>query len=195
MKSLPILALTLVLGVLGACTGNLSPRTARRQIVELGDAALPTDDVQIQRIVTELGGRAIAEAHVRLTFQFERSADGEWTIVAARLGDRNWIDIDSLISAIEARSTDETAAALDSLAAGIDAYATRNGSLPEVSPARPVSDVLHPLFMNEPVRDDAWGGRIGYTADGDGYELRAPGPDGTAGTGDDVVLRRAASTP
>ncbi len=195
MKSLSILALTLVWGVLPACTGNLSPRTARRQIAELGDAALPTDDIQIQRIVTELGNRAIAEAHVRTTFQFERNADGEWTIVAVRLGDRDWIDVDRLLAAIEAQDADDTAAALEGLAVGIDAFRARNGSLPEVSPARPVSDVLHPLFMNDLIRDDAWGGRIRYTADGDGYELRAPGPDGAAGTGDDVVLRRPASSP
>jgi hypothetical protein len=190
MKPLRIIALALSLLALAACTGNLSSRTARQQIAELGDASLLTDDIQVQRIVTELGGRSIVEANVQMAFQFERNADGAWTIVSARLGDREWIEIEDLLDAIEAQNTDQTTASLEKLALGVGAYRSRNGALPEVPREGTLSDVLHPVFMTDLVRDDAWGYRIRYAADRDGYELRAPGPDGAAGTGDDIVLNR-----
>lgn len=188
MKYAPVSLSFLAALALGACTGNLSSRTARQQIAELGDASLVTDDIQIQRIVTELGDRAIAEANVRMAFQFEKGPDDEWVIVSARLGDRQWVDIEELLGAIEAQNAEETHASLEKLAAGLRTYRIRNGSLPVVGDDAYLSDVLHPLFMTDLVRDDAWGGRIVYTAEGDAYELRAPGPDGRTGTADDVVF-------
>lgn len=192
MKTLTVIALAVPLLMPLACTGNLSSRTARQQIAELGDAALLTDDIQVQRIVTQLGDRAIAEANVRMAFQFERNAGGDWRIVSARLGEGEWIDVAELLAAIAARNTDETAASLDQLALGLDAYRTRNGSLPEIPTEGYLSDVLHPLFMTDLIRDDPWGGRIRYLRNGGGYELRSPGPDGTDGTEDDIVFNRPA---
>ena len=190
MKWTTVIALAVPLMGLSACTGNLSSRTARQRIAELGDARLITDDIQVQRIVTELGDRAIAEANVRMAFQFERNADGDWTIVSARLGTGEWIDIDELLTAIAAQSADETTASLQKLALGLDAYRDRNGSLPEIPADSYLSDVLHPLFMTDLIRDDPWGGRIRYLENGGGYQLRSPGPDGTDGTEDDIVLDR-----
>jgi len=170
-----------------ACTGNLSSRTARQQIAVLGSATFDIDDIQVQRIVTELGDRAIAEANVRLAFQFERDAEGEWTIIAARLGDREWINIDDLFAAIELQNREVTTASLEKLSVGLDQYRRQNSCLPDVGFEGFVSDVLHPLFMTDLIRDDAWGARIRYQAEGENYELRSPGPDGVIGNTDDIV--------
>ncbi len=109
-------------------------------------------------------------------------------IVSARLGTGEWIDIDELLTAIAAQNADGAAASLEKLAVGLDAYRDRNGSLPEVPADGYLSDVLHPLFMTDLIRHDPWGGRIRYLENGGGYQLRSPGPDGTDGTGDDIVL-------
>lgn len=37
---------------------------------------------------------------------------------------------------------------------------------------------------------DGWGNRISYRVTGTGYELRSSGPDGTAGTEDDMIATR-----
>jgi hypothetical protein len=187
MKHALTMALAALILPLAACTGNLSSRAVRQQIAELGTATLNVDDIQVQRIVTELGDRAIAEANVRLVFQFEKDAEGEWTIVAARLGDREWIDIEDLFAAMAQQNTGDTSSSLEKLSAGLDEYRSRNGSLPEVPAEGFVSDVLHPLFMTELIRDDAWGARISYHAEGANYELRSPGPDGVIGNTDDIV--------
>jgi hypothetical protein len=187
MKPALIMALAGLLLVVPACSGNLSSRTARQQIAELGDATLDPDDVQIQRIVTELGDRRIAEANVRLTFQFERDADDEWVIIAARLGDREWIDIADLFRAIEVQNTEQTTDSLNKLSVGLADYLEQNGSLPDISADTYVSDVLHPRFMTDLIRDDAWGTRIWYQVQGDSYVLRSAGSDGLIDTEDDIV--------
>ena len=192
MKHTLAMVLAVLVLPLAACTGNLSSRAARQQIAELGAATLDVDDIQVQRIVTELGDRAIAEANVRMTFQFEKDADGEWAIVAARLGDREWIDIEDLFAAIEEQNTAETTASLEKLSVGLDEYRSQNASLPDVSTEGFVSDVLHPLFMSDLIRDDAWGTRISYQAEGENFELRSAGPDGVIGNTDDIVRNAAA---
>lgn len=182
-----MLTLTAVVLMVSACSANLSSRAARQQIAELGMANLDVNNIQVQRIVTQLGGRAIAEANVRLAFQFDRNDDGKWIIVSARLGDREWIDIETLLGAIELQNTEETTNSLNKLSAGLVEYWNQNGSLPEVSAEESISDVLHPLFMTDLIRADAWGASINYRAANNNYELRSPGPDGVIDNNDDIV--------
>ncbi len=47
-------------------------------------------------------------------------------------------------------------------------------------------ETLEPLKLKEQDTQDAWGGAIVYTVEGDAYALVSPGPDGRAGTEDDV---------
>jgi hypothetical protein len=188
MKPTVLAALGALALAVPSCTGSLSSNAARQQIAELGDATLVPDDIQVQRIVTELGDRAVAETTVRMAFQFERAATGEWQIVAARLGDRQWIDVDGLLAAIDAQNAEATRASLERLSAGIAEYRRQNGALPEAGSDRTVADLLHPMFMSDLVRVDAWGASIVYEVGGDGYRLRSPGPDGQAGSADDIVV-------
>ena len=185
---LPFLTgLIVLLTAAGCASGTLSSNAARQQIAEIQDAALSTDDIQIQRIVSEMSGRAVAEANLRMAFEFEEDADGEWRLVAARLGDGNWINLDGLMAAIDRQRSESTSDALDQLRVGLDTFVSRNGALPEVLPGGYVSDELHPLYMNDLIRNDAWGGPIRYLRTDEGYELRSAGADGRADTGDDIV--------
>src|SRR5438093_8201977 len=94
----------LVLGclVLCACTSaRLSHDEARKKIAEIGRSNLVPDAIEIRRIVSQTDTEAIAEASVTLAFQFKRTKpDSEWQIAAVRLGDRDWISLDELLSAI-----------------------------------------------------------------------------------------------
>lgn len=174
--------------VLAGCSGTVSSGTVRQQVAELGGANLDPDDIQVQRIVDQLGGRTVAEANVRLTFQFEEGPDGQTEIVAVRLGDRNWLDVTDLLAAIEAGNVGRTQSDIEKLAAGLGAYRDSSGELPALPPGGYISDVLHPGFMRDLVRNDAWGGAIAYDRTESGFELRSPGPDGTAGNTDDIVV-------
>jgi hypothetical protein len=51
-----------------------------------------------------------------------------------------------------------------------------------------LTDVLHPLYMSELIREDGWGAPILYeTTPPAGYRLLSLGADGRRGTPDDIV--------
>ncbi len=192
MKYAGFMALiTVLLAAVSGCGPGLSARNARSQIARLGAAELVPSDVAIERIITEAGDRMIAETTVKMAFQFERGEDGEWQIVSARLGDRQWIDLATFLTALESQFEDQTSDAMERLALAVDAYRDENGSLPEIAPDDYLSDVLHPLFMPDLIRDDAWGSTIRYETDNGSYQLRSSGPDGVVGSADDIMVSPA----
>src|SRR5436190_3714045 len=87
---------------LSACTSaRLSHDEARKKIAAIGQSNLIPDAVEIRRIVSQSDTSAIAEATVTLAFQFKRSnSNADWRIEAVRLGDRDWISLDELLTAI-----------------------------------------------------------------------------------------------
>ena len=178
----------LFLAVLSGCGSGLSARNARSQIATLGDSELVPSDVAIERIVTESGDRMIAETSVKMAFQFEREPGGDWVIVSARLGDRQWVDVGMFLQALEAQNNAQTTVAMQQLVLGVNAYQDENGALPDVSPDGYLSDILHPLFISELIRDDAWGSAIRYESGDGSYSLRSSGPDRVVGSPDDIVV-------
>jgi hypothetical protein len=190
MRSTLLTALIALLATLSSCSGGtLSTRTARQQIATLGNATLIPSEIEVARIDTQTESRAIVETTMKMTFALEKNSSGEWHIVSARLGDRQWIDIETLRAALKRQQIEETDEGLRLLAAGLEKYRLERGNLPELSDGPHISDVLHPVFMSLLVREDSWGGPIVYepSADG-GFRLSSSGPDGRSGTGDDIVV-------
>jgi len=176
---------------LSACTSaRLSHDEARRKILEIGRSNLVPDAIEIRRIVSQTDTQAVAEASVILAFQFRRDKpDSEWRIEAVRLGDRDWISLDELLAALNEGRRRETTEALGKIAAGIAKYRDRNGSIPSSGDIISLTDMLHPLYMSELIRQDAWGNPIDYEPTGSSsFRLLSRGPDGRRGTGDDIVL-------
>jgi len=173
---------------LSACGGPVSSRAVRERIATLGGAELSPDDVRVERIVTETGSRAVAEFTVQMAGLYQRNADGEWTLVSVRLSDDRWIDLARLEAVLAAIELEETTSNLRMLADGVEAWARENGALPEVSGADSLPDLLHPLFVPDLVREDAWGSAFLYETSGGAFRLRSPGPDRQPGTPDDIEV-------
>ena len=188
MRSASSIVLLLSWACLAACGGPVSSRVVREQIASLGGAGLDTDAVEVRRIIAEAGNRAVAEATVQMAFEFERDAEGEWRIIAVRLGEEDWVDLATFEAALSAQQVEETRSSLRMLADGVAAYARQNGTLPEVSLADPLPDLLHPLFVPDLVRQDAWGSDFVYEPAADTFRLRSPGPDRQLGTPDDLEV-------
>ena len=183
----------LIAGALGlsGCAAGPSTQAAREQIAQLANAELATDDVIVERVVSQTESLAIAEATVKLTFQWEKDADGEWRIVRVRLGSGRWVEVEPLLGAVETLENDRTQASLEKLVDGVRTYVARNGDLPRIETSGYLSDVLHPLFMSDLVREDAWGSNILYESEGGRFRLVSPGPDGLSDTDDDIVVEGA----
>lgn len=188
MRSARCIAVMAIL-FLSSCGGPVSSRAVREQIATLGGAGLATDDVRVERVIAQSGKRAIAEATVQLAFEFAQNADGVWEITAVRVGEDEWIGMDTFLAALRARQIDETTSNLRMLAAGVEAFERENGTLPEVTEALPLPDLLHPRFVPNLVREDSWGSKFLYEPSGDTVRLRSAGPDRQAGTADDIEVR------
>jgi len=189
--------LLLLCFTLSACTGaRLSHDEARKKIADIGRSNLIPDAIEIRRIVSQSDTQAIAEATITLAFQFKRdNPDAEWRIEAVRLGDREWISLDELLAGINEGRRRTTTAAMQKLADAVEKYRASTGTLPNASDIVGLTDILHPQYMNELVREDGWGKPILYELVGSvGFRLISNGADGRPGTADDIVITSAPAT-
>jgi hypothetical protein len=176
---------------LSACaSARLSNSEARKKIAEIGHSQLVPDAIEIRRIVSQTQNEAIAEATITLAFQFKRAtAQSDWRIEAVRLGDRDWISLDELLAAITEGRRRTTTQAMQALSAGIEKYRATNGVLPSAKDIVTLTDMLHPVYMTQLVREDGWGHPISYELTGaTSFRLVSGGPDARLGTKDDIVF-------
>src|SRR5437588_6751259 len=174
-----------------ACTGaRLSQDEARKKIADIGRSNLIPDAIEIRRIVSQTDTQAIAEATITLAFQFKRdNPEAEWRIQAVRLGDSELISLDELLAGINEGRRRTNSDAMRKLADAVEKYRARNGSLPDAHDIVGLTDILHPQYMNELVREDGWGRPIIYELTGqETFRLISDGPDGRRGTADDIVV-------
>ena len=161
----------------------------RKRIAELSQSKLVPNAITIRRIISQTENQAIAESTVALTFQFKRNGlGGSWYPSTVRLGERSWIDISNLLAALNEGRRHETTASLNALVAGIETYRRANGSIPKARNISDLTDVLHPQYMTDLVRVDAWGRPLDYSVTGSTFHVASRGQDGIAGTSDDIVV-------
>ena len=175
---------------LSACAADrLSHDEARQKIAQIGRSNLVPDAIEIRRIVSQTDTEAIAESSVTLAFQFKRpNLNAEWQISAVRLGDRDWISLDELLAAINEGRRRTTIEGLQKLSAAITKYREMNGSIPAAPDIVRLTDVLHPLYISDLIREDGWGDPLDYQVMGATFRLVSAGPDGVLGTPDDIVF-------
>ena len=189
MKAAHVLLLGSLL--LSACTSaRLSQDQARKKIAEIGRSNLVPDAIEIRRIVSQSETQAIAEATITMAFQFKRdNPNAEWRIQAVRLSDRDWISLDELLASINEGRRRTTTDAMQKVADAVERYRSTNGSLPNARDIVSLTNILHPQYMNDLVREDAWGKPITYEVTGPStFRLISQGADGLAGTRDDIVI-------
>ena len=173
-----------------ACSGaRLSSNEARKKIAAIGTSPLVPQAVEVRRIVSQSDDQAIVEATVTLAFQFKRDkSNGEWRIEAVRLGDRDWMSLDELLAAVKEGRRRATLNSMQKLATGITNYRQQNGTFPNAADIVKLTDMLHPRYMPDLIRDDAWGHPIQYESTGSDFRLRSYGPDGAPNTSDDILV-------
>ena len=181
---------SIVVGVSAGCSSaRLSHDEARRQIAEIGNSSLVPDSIHIQRIVSQTDKDAIAETSVAMAFEFQRAKSSDpWHISAVRMGDRDWVDVAEIIAAVNESRKRTTLESFQKLARGIEAYRQRNNASPNATDIVSLTNILHPSYMTDLVRLDAWGRPIRYEVVGTSFRLLSDGADGIRGTPDDLQL-------
>lgn len=189
MTRASLVLLTCCFALCSCTSARLSHDEARKAIAEIGRSKLVPDAIEVRRIVSQSENEAIAEATITLAFQFKRdNPNSPWRIEAVRLGDRDWISLDELLKAINEGRRRTTSEAMQILALAIEKYRTANGTLPKANDIVALTDILHPNYLSQLVREDGWGNPIAYEVTGTKFRLASNGADGRPGTSDDIVF-------
>jgi len=190
MKSTPRLLMMIGMAVLliamGALARQLGAREARERIAQAVGLDNP-DKVHIKNI-SAMGSDAIVEAQFEAAFKFKADKDGKWQAIEVRTGDRNWESIELIQTAIRKEKALRTTAELRTLATALEAYRRDNGTYVEAETGAQLIDSLGSRYLVEIIRLDAWSRELGYKGTSGGYRLSSAGPDGKAGTDDDIVF-------
>ena len=189
-------AVALVLAFVGAAllvatttnaAGDLTPKEARRAIAKLAGIELPSDSVRVKSISSFGTNSAVVVAQVETAFRFVIEQD-KWRVAEIRTGDRKWEDVDMLVRALNAEKTSRARAELETIATALEAFRRETGAYVEARTEAALIDFLSPRYLNRVIRLDAWHRPYEYEGGRNSYVLRSLGPDGTAGTADDVVV-------
>ena len=168
--------------------GDLTPKEARRVIARLAGIELPSDAVRIKSI-SPMGNSAVVVAQVETAFRLVNDKD-KWRVAEVRTGDRRWEDMDLLVRALNAEKTSRVRAELETIATALEAFRRERGSYVEAKTEAALVDFLSPRYLARVIRLDAWHRPYEYEGSREAYMLRSLGPDGKAGTPDDVVLAK-----
>jgi type II secretion system (T2SS) protein G len=191
MKSTPraLVMISLALSLLGiaAFARELGSREAREKIAQtLGfDKA---DSVHVKNISRGVGGEAIVEAQFDASFRFATDKSGSWQPVEVRTGDRKWESIELIQTALRKEKALRTGADLRTIATALEAYRRDNGSYVSGDTGAVLMDHLAPAYLGSIIRLDAWSQELSYKGTATAYRLASLGPDGKAGTDDDIIL-------
>jgi len=168
---------------------KLSEETAKDRILALGLVDLKDKQIAVRRILHAGEDQAVVEAGLQMAFRLSKSKEKDWKVNAVRLGDRNWIDVQEFLAALNDVRTRLTQRSLEQLQEGIRKYQAKRGALPAVSDIVKLTDLLFPEFMAELVRYDAWSQELKvHMLSGSTVQLLSAGPDGISGSADDIRL-------
>ena len=187
-RSRVVIFLALILSLIGvaAIARELGAREAR-EIIARSLGLDNADNVHIKNI-SRSGTEAVVEAQFEAAFRFTSDKDGKWQAVEVRTGDRKWESIELIRTAIQKEKTLRTSADLRTLATALEAYRRDNGSYVEAGNCSALIDNLSPKYLGSIIRLDAWSREFDYKGESESYRLASLGPDGKAGTGDDIVF-------
>jgi hypothetical protein len=172
----------------GCASRSIDNNLARARIVEIPQASLEKEDVQVLKVTRIGGSEAIAETRLKTAFRLEKVKD-EWIVREVRIGNGQWEKIGNLSAALEALKIDETKQMLERIADAIRKYREGTGNPPVFKDYITLSDQLSPKYLTPLIRLDSW--RHPFWAERTetgAIILLSTGPDGRLATADDIRL-------
>jgi citrate lyase beta subunit len=171
--------------------GDLSPKEARKLIARMAGIELPSDAVRVKEISTA-GNTALVVAQVETAFRVVKDDKGKWRVAEIRTGDRRWEDLDTLMKALNVEKTARARAELESIATALESFRRDRGGYLDSKSEAALVDILNPRYLARVIRVDPWHQPYQYEGAPSNFVLRSSGPDGKAGTDDDVTVASGA---
>ena len=168
-----------------------TPKRARCLLGSLVGIAVPSDAVRIQEIAPfPLPLASQASATVVAWIGVEARAVNEakgWRISEIRTGNRDWVNLDQLLVAVNQQKQSRARADMQRIANALERYRADKGAYIVSDSHAVLIDHLSPAYIREVIRMDPWRQPYKYVGQRDTFTLVSPGPDGKDGTADDIA--------
>jgi Type II secretion system (T2SS), protein G len=175
-----------------ASATELNVKRARCLVAELFGVTLPSDQVRVRDLSSlELPfgseSSALIEALVQGEFRFARDSRG-WQVSEFRSGNREWVRIDTLATALNEVKRRAAANDLIAIANALSDFHRERGSFVVSDKQSVLIDHLSPQYLKRVIRLDPWHRPYQYEGAPDHFSLRSLGADGKPRTGDDITV-------
>ncbi len=167
-----------------------SAKRARCMIGSLLGIDVPSDAIRIQEISTSpipfaSEPSALVIAWIRVDAQLLKDRK-DWRVTELRTGNRNWVNVDTLVAAVNDEKSKQARADMATIAGALEKYRQERGSYVVSDKHSVAIDFLTPRYLGLVIRLDPWNQPYQYTGTRDHYSLRSLGPDRKADTVDDI---------
>ena len=171
---------------LSACAGRGPSRETRLAIDLLKGSALEALSRTIEfTSFSPVGSSATAEGRVTSAFRFAKES-GRWALKEVRVGDQQWVNIQDLKEALDQVRTRRTREDIREVETALEKYRAENGGYPAAQDYVELIDKLAPRYLSRVIRLDRWGRDLRIAIRQGRPAVLSDGPDGKAGTVDDV---------
>ncbi len=179
----------------GSLATDPSPKRARCLLGRLLGIDVPSDAVRIQEVAT-LGipfsseSSAVVTAWISVDARAARDKSG-WRITEVRTGNREWVNLDSLIAALNQEKQRRARTELEAMAKALEEFRRDRGYYVVSESQAALIDHISPKYLRPVLRLDPWNQPYQYLGTRDQFTLASPGPDRKVKTADDISLSRA----
>ena len=175
----------------GSAAVDPSPKRVRCLLGGLFGVAVPSDAIRIQEIapfVLPLASQpsATVVAWIRVEARAVNDSKSGWRISELRTGNRDWINLDQLLAAVNQEKQKRAQADLQRIADALERYRGDRGAYIVSDSHAVLIDHLSPKYLRSVIRLDPWHQPYKYAGQRDSFTLRSTGPDGKEGTADDI---------
>lgn len=175
----------------GAAAVDPSPKQVRCLLGRLFGIAVPSDAVRIQEIgpfplplATQPSATVVA--WIRVDARAVNDSKNGWRIAEIRTGNRDWVNLDQLVAAVNQQKQERARADLQRIAEALEIYRGDRGAYLVSDSHAVLIDHLSPKYLREVIRVDPWHQPYKYAGQRDSFTLISTGPDGKEGTADDI---------
>lgn len=130
---------------------------------------------------------AVAEISVEAAFRLERDERRRWRVAEITIADAASGDLTRLTNTLNTRKAERAREELSALAVALSAFRRERGFYVVSTSVDVLLDHLSPRYLARLIRFDPWHRPYRYEGTRARYTLASDGPDGKAGTPDDVV--------
>jgi hypothetical protein len=177
----------------GSLAIDPSIRRARCLLGDLLGLEVPSDALRIQTVAPmpipmATQPSATVVAWIRVDARLIKAQSG-WLVAELRTGNREWVKLEPLVTALNQEKQKRARSELDMIAAALEKFRRDRGFYVVSDKHATAIDYLSPRYLARVIRLDPWQQPYLYLGERDHFILRSSGPDGKPDTPDDISFR------